>query len=188
MLERLLFSLAYYKKGLVSVKKIQKFKYNEETYVKMCKRYLECFGNKKLMNQFREEHPRYYQEVKRFWHDKKRIKVLLTEGNRKYTERGREQVREFRRLHRLHSTGGKTVSGLNKRTYPSYCEICGRLKPMKLQYHHWNKNSPSMGIWVCYHCHLFVEGCDKGYIETYQRRKQQIESNHLEKANQKQKR
>lgn len=156
-------------------------KYKAKIHEEIYRRYFECIGDKKLMNQFRKEHPRYYLRAKRFWHGKENIKMLQKAQSWKYAEKGRERTRERVRLHRLSSTSGKAIYGLNKRPYTNYCEICGKLKPMNLKYHHWNKDNPSMGIWVCYSCHHFAEACDKGYTATYQQKKQQIESCLLKK-------
>lgn len=145
------------------------------TEVKIKNRYFECIGNKKLMNQFRKEHPRYYWKARRFWHSSENIAKMVKEQNRKYHQQHKEQTREYKRIHQLKTTNGKAFHGLHKRSYTNYCEICGKLKPLGLKYHHWNKTNPSMGIWVCDRCHAFVEGYDKGYVEVYLQKKQQIE-------------
>lgn len=54
------------------------------------------------------------------------------------------------------------MTGLNKRPYPHHCELCRKGdvidgKPIRLHYHHWNPKLPSMGIWLCFHCHIFAE-------------------------------
>jgi len=139
------------------------------------KRYFECMGNTELMAQFRHEHPRYYLRARAFWNSKEHRREIIKERDRKYHQKDKDKRREYSRLHRLQTSNGETFYHLQKRPYTNYCEICGKLQLRKLKYHHWNKTNPSIGIWVCSSCHTFVEGCDKGYVEIYLQKKQQIE-------------
>jgi len=80
--------------------------------------------------------------------------------------------REYFRAHALKTTlNGReiTVEGLQKRPRPNECEICGRTEPeiKILQYHHWDDGNLSMGIWVCYFCHMAVTCYEKGWTDRY---------------------
>ena len=44
------------------------------------------------------------------------------------------------------------VSGLNKRDYTGYCEICSKQQELNLRYRVFNKSNLSVGIWVCDSC------------------------------------
>ncbi len=50
------------------------------------------------------------------------------------------------------------IRGLDKRPRPELCELCSR-KPTKA-YHHWDDDDPSIGLWLCYRCHITVEVMD----------------------------
>jgi len=146
-----------------------------EIDAEIIKLYVQGIGNKKLMNQFRKEHPKYYWRARRFFHQRENLEDLHKLQNAAFHKKRLVKTRAFRRLHRLKTADGQVLSGLNKREYTNYCEICGKLQPMKLHYHHWNKNNPNMGMWICFSCHHFAEACDKGYTETYEQKKKQIE-------------
>lgn len=81
--------------------------------------------------------------------------------------------KEYSRKHILNMRNSKgekvRIFGLNKRPYPNFCELCGKPQQKGLQYHHWDKNNPNLGIWVCCGCHRFCERVDKGMVETYQK-------------------
>lgn len=53
-----------------------------------------------------------------------------------------------------------------KRNKPDKCELCGRLTE-SLGYHHWNDETPSIGLWLCYPCHIFAEIVEKGKVSAY---------------------
>jgi hypothetical protein len=58
-------------------------------------------------------------------------------------------------------TGGKKIRLKWKRKHPDNCELCkDDCRNKKLFYHHWNYLE--IGIWVCWRCHHFVEGVDRG--------------------------
>lgn len=65
--------------------------------------------------------------------------------------------RDYNRQTMIHS-GGRKVTGLNKRPYPSACEMCG--KKRKLSYHHFG-NDLNVGVWICYHDHALAEAVDR---------------------------
>ena len=89
----------------------------------------------------------------------------------------RPEVIARRRQTTLMTSKG-TIRGLNKRPYSETCEMCGQKKP-RMNYHHWNDDKPSMGIWLCGPCHWFVEGVETGLqLKTYLDLKQKIESEH----------
>lgn len=76
---------------------------------------------------------------------------------------------------------GKWYNNLHKRPYPlnGRCEIC--IAPLtKYDYHHWDDNNPSLGIWVCASCDYLAEGLDEmdrspWKVEVYRRLKEEIE-------------
>ena len=106
-------------------------------------------------------------EYNRLWRKNNRDKVL--EYKRKYRQGHKKSLRKTR----LSTTiNGKPVvlTGLNKREYLGYCEMCGKSseytdeykgKGFRLNYHHWDDNNPSKGIWVCALCHYFVEALER---------------------------
>lgn len=61
-------------------------------------------------------------------------------------------------------SGSKRFTGLHKRQRPDHCELCGG-NPKKLDYHHWDDNNRSKGVWVCSNmsgnkCHHLAEAID----------------------------
>lgn len=110
------------------------------------------------------------------------------EYDRKYRlahrEQLKEQGREYRLTHReeriehdkqrraqiivtIDTYGNRIVlQAPNKRTKPTMCELCGRITK-SLVYHHWDDNNPSMGLWLCPHCHIFAELFEKGFASRY---------------------
>ncbi len=55
--------------------------------------------------------------------------------------------------------GKKTiVRNLSKRPRPDRCELCGD-RPAK-SYHHWDEDDPSVGLWLCFRCHMAAEVMD----------------------------
>lgn len=56
--------------------------------------------------------------------------------------------------------GKRTWIRVNKRPYPESCELCHNSG--KLSWHHWNDSKPQIGLWLCFRCHQFAEGVDKG--------------------------
>jgi len=112
---------------------------------------------------YRETHREQRKEYRRKYYQAHREHCI--EAHKKWSQTHREQRRDYHRTHVLgttHANGNKVhVSGLNKRPYTNYCEICGILKIEKLHYHHWNKEKLSLGIWVCFKCHGLVEAIDR---------------------------
>ena len=83
---------------------------------------------------------------------------------------------ELRRNTQL-GTGGRTFRGLHKRPRPDNCELCGldRTHQGRLFYHHWDDNNLSLGMWLCYRCHIFVGALDLGLTATmYKELKERI--------------
>lgn len=68
------------------------------------------------------------------------------------------------------------LTGLHKRPYTRTCELCGKKPKGKLSYHHWLEDFPSIGLWVCFKCHMFAESIDDGMdqIEKYKTLKTSI--------------
>lgn len=82
-----------------------------------------------------------------------------------YYQRNRAKVLRKTRQTRLTTKGGKVMTGLNKRPYTRYCELCGKKdrvggEDIRLHYHHWNPKVPNLGIWLCFACHIFAELMD----------------------------
>lgn len=97
----------------------------------------------------------------------------------------REKAREHMRRTVL-GTGNRLVTGLSKRPYPGYCELCGREQEKRLYYHHWDDADLNLGIWMCHWCHQIAEAIDRGtdivkLADTYVVRKQSLESWRTEK-------
>lgn len=60
-----------------------------------------------------------------------------------------------------HLASGKGVfNGVHKRPKPDFCEICNT--KMNLNYHHFDDDNPSMGVWVCQanKCHNLCHAVD----------------------------
>lgn len=60
----------------------------------------------------------------------------------------------------------KCFRALNKRPRPEdgACELC-RKPTRKLNYHHWDDEDFSKGMYLCNICHMFAEAVDKGVSE-----------------------
>lgn len=70
--------------------------------------------------------------------------------------------KECRQTSRIGRRGGGRFYGLHKRLKPNCCELCGNNR-VKLDYHHWDDNNMSKGIWVCGRgnkCHELAEAID----------------------------
>jgi len=50
---------------------------------------------------------------------------------------------------------------LNNEESGPVCDLCGR-SDCVLVFHHWDGSSPEKGIHLCYRCHRFAEGIDRG--------------------------
>jgi hypothetical protein len=78
---------------------------------------------------------------------------------RDYTKRNKDKHNiSSRDWARRHNVGGKANRGIHKRSYPKACEMCGEER--HLDYHHWNDNNVSLGVWVCLDCHRLAEFID----------------------------
>lgn len=92
--------------------------------------------------------------------------------------------KECRQTSRIGRRGGGRFYGLHKRPKSNSCELCGSGK-VKLDYHHWDENNMSKGIWVCGRgnkCHDLLEAVDSidnGNLlpDKYHKLKQMISSN-----------
>lgn len=67
---------------------------------------------------------------------------------------------------------------VHRRSRPETCELCHR-DSCRLNYHHWDNNCPSKGIWLCFRCHRLAEAVDvdKDSPNKYLKLKKQIEDN-----------
>ncbi len=78
-----------------------------------------------------------------------------------YPEKKNASMRKYSE----HSATGTMVEGkktvvrnLTKRPRPDKCEMCED-RPAKA-YHHWNDEDPSIGLWLCFRCHMAAEVMD----------------------------
>lgn len=79
-----------------------------------------------------------------------------------YSKR-RQKDRRFNEIRITHNGKYIRVRAV-KRPYPEgrRCEICNIPGDPSLHWHHWDDGMPSKGIWVCFRCHMFCEGIEKG--------------------------
>lgn len=78
------------------------------------------------------------------------------EEYKKYSKEWCLKNKSKRRQTRITSTdeNGKNIYiKCEKRERPNVCEICNKERKL-LSYHHWIKNNPSLGIWICSSCHF----------------------------------
>lgn len=153
---------------------------------------------------YRQEHK---QEIKTYFQEHKQERKQRYEKRKEYlrryyqdhkeeqkekTKRRRIELRNYGRNHTL-GIEGKRISGLFKRPFTGYCELCGRIfenQIRKLGYHHWDdkdveKGKKVKGIWVCEKCHRACDVVERGdlyIIQRYLRLKRFINKEHnLEK-------
>jgi len=113
-----------------------------------------------------KEHARYLRRRRKFLATKKKQYY-------KNIEESRKRAREYRRRYNqkfIHSTddNGKLIKiRCQKRPPPGYCELCERTPPGPLQWHHWEKDNPSLGLWLCAFCHIFANTVEKGFYNKY---------------------
>ena len=102
-----------------------------------------------------------------FW--RKENPEKIKEHKRKYSSAHREEERNWRRSH-VQMPNGHYSKRL--RTRPENCELCGK-KPWRLVHHHWIKNRPDIGMWICPKpCHSFAEEMERNFDERYQKLKE----------------
>lgn len=96
------------------------------------------------------------------------------------TQARAESSKEYYRANYLTTDSG-CVRAPGKRPRPRVCELCGVVS--RLEYHHWDEEDFSKGLWLCWRCHTFAEGVDAGLSEdNYLRLKQKIEVGSNEEA------
>lgn len=61
-----------------------------------------------------------------------------------------------------------------KRVRTPVCELCSRSFE-HLNYHHWDSDRPSKGLYLCLYCHTFAEFVDRGLVDKYLKLKEDIE-------------
>ena len=98
----------------------------------------------------------------------------------KHAEEQGNKARENYRKHWL-MVNGRWVGNLEKRARPPHCELCGLAKK-HLDYHHWDNNRLSMGLWLCNQCHMFAEVTDRGLHGAYLHLKARIEDETMTSA------
>jgi len=108
----------------------------------------------------------YYQKNKNDPEFRKRryasVKKWVSENREHYNALLREHGREYHRKHYL-KIDGKYVH-VDKRPRPQACELCNRPR-VRLEYHHWDNDNPSKGIWLCRTCHLFAELIERNKVQ-----------------------
>lgn len=120
---------------------------------------------KLFMREYRKSHPEYCESVRA--HSRRAV--------RDRSDEDRERQREYRARNYVGTViNGKHVSlktpYKRPKPVPLECELCGWV-PKVLGYHHWDDDNPSVGLWLCFSCHMFVERLDYGEAEFYYRLK-----------------
>ena len=79
----------------------------------------------------------------------------------------RQQIRYNGLNGKVHTTvnGVHGKFKVRKRPKPDNCELCDSTS--KLQWHHWDDNDLSLGLWLCYRCHFFAEGIESGLSQIH---------------------
>lgn len=122
---------------------------------------------RKRKKKWLKEHPGYSKNyAKKYYREHKEEEK---ERKRKWREGHKEYAYEYyRKYYRECMLNGKRIPGLKKRKWTGYCEVCGR-ENIQLDYHHWDNNNLSKGLWVCVNpCHLLCELVDKGNLSLAQ--------------------
>lgn len=92
----------------------------------------------------------------------------MLKWGREWQKKNKEYVKQYKTKHVM-IINGKYFSGLNKREYKGYCELCGK-ENTHLNYHHWDSKNLNKGMWVCnFPCHQICEIVDKGFLHIAQR-------------------
>ena len=104
----------------------------------------------------------------------KRSTLAYKNGHKEHHKRWRKQ---YMREHYIRSStnGVRVKIRAQKRPHTITCEICAKV-PTKgvLGYHHWDDARPSLGIWLCTFCHIFVTFVERGYAQKYAELKQMV--------------
>lgn len=102
---------------------------------------------RKYMRKYREEHPDYCQKVR--------------EQMRSQTRKGTHTpiIRSYKHVSTMIRGNHVLLKAPYKRIKPTECELCGEERA-HLHYHHWDNENPSIGLWLCYRCHMFAERAD----------------------------
>lgn len=117
----------------------------------------------------------HYQHLKAAIEKGEAVQVNVSAASYGKSKRYRSCLRrEYARKHELTLSGGRRVSGLDKRDYTGYCEICHKTGKM-LHYHHWNDKSLNLGMWICLLCHRAAEALEKGITNKYFSLKKEVE-------------
>lgn len=117
-----------------------------------------------------------------YYANKEKFREYARKWRSKNREKFNKKCRQYHRKRVLTTSNGKFIYGLNKRDYTGYCEVCMKtpqeLGFKRLEYHHWNDDNPSIGIWICYRCHKICHVVDRGdlpRIRGYIRQKELVE-------------
>lgn len=101
---------------------------------------------------------------------------LGKERARYYVPGVKERADKRRRVRLL--TGSDAIfRRLSKRPWPKdgACEMCGNTK-WRISYHHWDDSRPSVGLWLCRHCHDIAEAVEKKLEIKYLELKKEVET------------
>lgn len=96
------------------------------------------------------------------------------------TDKGKEQYKRKRKWFIENYLGVRindknTYIRVKKRPYPGHCELCDKVN-IKIMYHHWNKDRPDIGMWICQNCHNKAEAIEnKEFEDRYINLKRKIE-------------
>jgi hypothetical protein len=122
---------------------------------------------------YRKRHPELVRKRSREYYASHREKCLR--NSKQWRKEHQKNVAEYNKRWRETHLGQRDSEGKNyilkvkfKRRQPSSgkCESCRR-KAGRLQYHHWMKSKPEIGIWLCNRCHMTIEALERGYYNRY---------------------
>jgi len=126
----------------------------------------------------RNKHRQAYFQ-KQYQNRKSYLKAYYQEHKEQYKARNKKRriaLREYGRNHAL-TIGTQRISGVFKRPYTGYCELCGKVfdgENRKLAYHHWDDSDVKpgkkvKGIWVCEKCHRVCDMVERKELYIIQR-------------------
>jgi hypothetical protein len=101
---------------------------------------------------------------------------LGKEKARYYIPGVKERATKRRRVRLLTGSNVK-FRRLSKRPWPKdgACEMCGNTK-WRISYHHWDDSKPSVGLWLCPHCHDIAEAVESKLEIKYLELKKEVET------------
>ena len=105
------------------------------------------------------------------------------EYSRQYRLKNVERFRDSTRRYKEHRRVGQRMlngriipGGETKRPFLGFCEVCGKpLSDKNKNYHHWEDDMPTLGMWLCRFCHVMAERIDDNLHGKYLKYKVEIE-------------